>query len=102
MPVATDVNNTPLAARLSSLSGSSSYACVRASCVSDIMQYGFAAMSLVLLAPLFLIIGQLIRFTGQGPIFYRGCISAKMDAFLRSINSIPCRLALRRRSAAVC
>jgi lipopolysaccharide/colanic/teichoic acid biosynthesis glycosyltransferase len=72
MPVTTDVKNTPLAARLSSLSGPSSYACVRVSCVSDIMQYGFAAMSLVLLAPLFLIIGQLIRFTSQGPIFYRG------------------------------
>jgi lipopolysaccharide/colanic/teichoic acid biosynthesis glycosyltransferase len=71
MPVTTDVKNTPLAALLSSLSGSSS-ACVRVSCVYDIMQYGFAGMSLVLLAPLFLTIGQLIRFTSQGPILYRG------------------------------
>jgi lipopolysaccharide/colanic/teichoic acid biosynthesis glycosyltransferase len=72
MHVTTDVNNTRLAARLSSVSGSSFYACVRASRVSDIMQYGFSAMSLVLLAPLFFIIGLLIKFTSPGPILYRG------------------------------
>jgi lipopolysaccharide/colanic/teichoic acid biosynthesis glycosyltransferase len=72
MHVTTDVNNTRLAARLSSLSGSPFYACVRASRVSDIMQYGFAAMNLVLLAPLFLIIGLLIKFTSPGPILDRG------------------------------
>jgi lipopolysaccharide/colanic/teichoic acid biosynthesis glycosyltransferase len=40
--------------------------------VFDIMQCGFAAVSLLLLAPLFLIIGLLIKLTSQRPILYRG------------------------------
>jgi lipopolysaccharide/colanic/teichoic acid biosynthesis glycosyltransferase len=36
------------------------------------MQYGLAAISLVLLAPLCLIIGLLIKVTSPGPILYRG------------------------------
>ena len=66
------VKNTLLMAQRSNLGGQSAHTYVRASHVSDIMQYGFAAVSLVLLAPLFLIIGLLIKLTSQGPIFYRG------------------------------
>jgi lipopolysaccharide/colanic/teichoic acid biosynthesis glycosyltransferase len=66
------VKNTLLMAQFSSLGGQSAHPYVRASHVSDIMQYGFAAVSLVLLAPLFLIIGLLIKLTSQGPILYRG------------------------------
>jgi lipopolysaccharide/colanic/teichoic acid biosynthesis glycosyltransferase len=36
------------------------------------MQYGFAAVSLVLLAPLCLIIGLVSKFTSPGPILHRG------------------------------
>jgi lipopolysaccharide/colanic/teichoic acid biosynthesis glycosyltransferase len=63
--------NTRLMAQFSSL-GRPAHTSVRASHVSDIMQYGFTAVSLVLLAPLFLIIGLLIKLTSQGPILYRG------------------------------
>src|SRR6266850_1115920 len=66
------VKNTFLMAQFSSLGGQSAHTSVRARHVSDIMQYGFAAVSLVLLAPLFLIIGLLIKLTSQGPILYRG------------------------------
>jgi lipopolysaccharide/colanic/teichoic acid biosynthesis glycosyltransferase len=66
------VKNTLLMAQLSSLGGQSAHTHVKASHVSDIMQYGFAAVSLLLLAPLFLIIGLLIRLRSQGPILYRG------------------------------
>jgi lipopolysaccharide/colanic/teichoic acid biosynthesis glycosyltransferase len=66
------VKNTLLMAQLSSLGGQPAHTHVRASHVSDIMQYGFAAVSLLLLAPLFLIISLLIRLTRQGPILYRG------------------------------
>jgi lipopolysaccharide/colanic/teichoic acid biosynthesis glycosyltransferase len=48
------VKNTLLMAQFSSLGEQSAHPYVRASHVSDIMQYGFAAVSLVLLAPLFL------------------------------------------------
>jgi lipopolysaccharide/colanic/teichoic acid biosynthesis glycosyltransferase len=40
--------------------------------VSDILQYGFAAIGLILMAPLFVAIALLIRLTSSGPIFYRG------------------------------
>ena len=40
--------------------------------MSDVMQYGFAAVSLVLLAPLCLIIGLVSKFTSPGPILHRG------------------------------
>ena len=66
------VNNTLLMARLSSLGGQSASTYVRASHVPDIMQRGFAAVSLLLLAPLFLIISLLIKLTSQGPILCRG------------------------------
>jgi lipopolysaccharide/colanic/teichoic acid biosynthesis glycosyltransferase len=65
-------NNTLMIAQLSSLSGQSAHTDVRASHVSDILQYGFAAMSLLLLAPLFLIISLLIKLTSRGPVLYRG------------------------------
>jgi lipopolysaccharide/colanic/teichoic acid biosynthesis glycosyltransferase len=66
------VKNTLLMAQFSSLGGQSAHPYVRASHGSDIMQYGFAAVSLVLLAPLFLIIGLLIKLTSQGSILSRG------------------------------
>jgi len=66
------VKNTFLMAQLSSLGGQSAHTSVRARHVSDLMQYGVAALSLLLLAPLFLIIGLLIKLTSQGPILYRG------------------------------
>jgi lipopolysaccharide/colanic/teichoic acid biosynthesis glycosyltransferase len=61
-----------LVAQLSSLVGRLAHDYVRPSRVSDLIQYGFAAVSLALLAPLFLIIGLVIKFTSQGPIVYRG------------------------------
>ncbi len=66
------VNNTLLMAQFSSLGGYSAPTSVRASPVSDIMQYGCAAVSLLLLAPLFLVIGLMIKLTSWGPILYRG------------------------------
>jgi lipopolysaccharide/colanic/teichoic acid biosynthesis glycosyltransferase len=36
------------------------------------MQYSFAAFCLVLMAPLFLVIGLLIKLTSPGPLLYRG------------------------------
>jgi lipopolysaccharide/colanic/teichoic acid biosynthesis glycosyltransferase len=36
------------------------------------MQYSFAAIGLVLMAPLFLVIGLLIKLTSPGPLLYRG------------------------------
>jgi lipopolysaccharide/colanic/teichoic acid biosynthesis glycosyltransferase len=72
MPLTNAAKNTLLAAPLSSLGGRSAPAYVRASPMSDIMQYGFAAVSLVLLAPLCLIIGSVSKFTSPGPILYRG------------------------------
>jgi lipopolysaccharide/colanic/teichoic acid biosynthesis glycosyltransferase len=66
------VKITLLVAQLSSLVGRLAHACVRASRLSDLIQYSFAAVSLVLLAPLFLIIGLMIKVTSQGPIVYRG------------------------------
>ena len=65
-------NNTLMIAQLSSLNGQSAHTDVRASQGSNILQYGFAAVSLVLLAPLFLIISLLIKLTSQGPVLYRG------------------------------
>jgi hypothetical protein len=44
MHVTNAVENTLLAARLSSLGGHSAYAFVKVTRVSDIMQYGFAAI----------------------------------------------------------
>jgi lipopolysaccharide/colanic/teichoic acid biosynthesis glycosyltransferase len=72
MHVTKKIKNTPLAARLSGLGRTSMQAFVRANRASDIMQYGFAAIGLVLLAPLFLVIGLWIKLTSQGPILYRG------------------------------
>jgi lipopolysaccharide/colanic/teichoic acid biosynthesis glycosyltransferase len=72
MHITNAVKNALLAAQPSSLGGQSAPTYVRASRVSDIMQYGFAAVSLVLLAPLCLIIGLVIKFTSPGPILYRG------------------------------
>jgi lipopolysaccharide/colanic/teichoic acid biosynthesis glycosyltransferase len=72
MRVTNDVKNASLAARLSSLGGHSAHTLVQADRVSDIMQYGFAAIGLVLMAPLFLVISLLIKFTSQGPVLYRG------------------------------
>jgi lipopolysaccharide/colanic/teichoic acid biosynthesis glycosyltransferase len=66
------VKNTLPMAQFSNLGEQLAHPYMRASHVSDIMQYGFAAVSLVLLAPLFLIIGLLIKLTSQGPILYRG------------------------------
>jgi lipopolysaccharide/colanic/teichoic acid biosynthesis glycosyltransferase len=66
------LKNTPLAAQPSRPGRNSIPAFVKANGPSDIMQYGFAAMSLALLAPLFLIIGLLIKFTSQGLILDRG------------------------------
>ena len=66
------VKNTLLMAQLSSLGRHSASTFVRASHVSDIMQYGCAAVSLLLLAPLFLIISLMIKLTSRGPILYRG------------------------------
>lgn len=65
------VKNTLMIAQLSSLSGQSAHTHMRASHVSDLMQSGFAAVSL-LLAPLFLIISLLIKLTSRGPVLYRG------------------------------
>jgi lipopolysaccharide/colanic/teichoic acid biosynthesis glycosyltransferase len=65
-------NNTLMIAQFSSLSGQSAHTDVRASHGSDILQYGFAAVSLLLLAPLFLIISLLIKLTSRGPVLYRG------------------------------
>jgi lipopolysaccharide/colanic/teichoic acid biosynthesis glycosyltransferase len=65
-------DNTLMIAQLPSPSGESAHGDVRASHVSDILQYGFAAVSLLLLAPLFLIISLLIRLTSRGPVLDRG------------------------------
>lgn len=70
--VTNEVKNTLLAAQLSRLGGHSAGAFVKTNRVSDIMQGGFAALGLVLMAPLFLVISLLIKSTGQGPILYRG------------------------------
>jgi len=88
MHVTNEGENRLLAARLSSLGERSAYAFVKANHASDTMQCGCAAIGLVLMAPLFLVIGLLIKLTSQGPIFYRGRGSAKMDAFLPSISSL--------------
>jgi lipopolysaccharide/colanic/teichoic acid biosynthesis glycosyltransferase len=72
MYITNAVNNTLLMAQLSSLGRQSAPPYVRTSHVSDIMQRGFAAVSLLLLAPLFLIISLLIKLTSQGPILCRG------------------------------
>jgi lipopolysaccharide/colanic/teichoic acid biosynthesis glycosyltransferase len=77
MHITNAVKITLLAAQRSSLVGRLAHACVRASRVSDLIQYGFAAVSLGLLAPLFLIIGLVIKFTSQGPIVYRGLCVGK-------------------------
>jgi lipopolysaccharide/colanic/teichoic acid biosynthesis glycosyltransferase len=70
------VKNTLMMAHLSSLNGQSAHTDVRASHMSDILQYGFAAVSLLLLAPLFLIISLLIKLTSRGPVLDRGlCVS---------------------------
>ena len=65
------VNPTRLMTRFSDLDGRSARACVKAIHGSAIMQSGLAVMSLVLLAPLFVIICLLIKFTSQGPMLYR-------------------------------
>jgi lipopolysaccharide/colanic/teichoic acid biosynthesis glycosyltransferase len=72
MHVTNEVENTLLAARLSSLSGHSANAFVKVTRVSDMVQCGFAAIGLVLMAPLFLALGLLIKLTSPGPILYRG------------------------------
>jgi lipopolysaccharide/colanic/teichoic acid biosynthesis glycosyltransferase len=72
MDAMNEVKNTLRAARLSSLGGTSAPALVRPNRASDIMQYGFAAIGLVVMVPLFLVIGLLIKLTSQGPILYRG------------------------------
>ena len=72
MHVTNEVKNAFLAARLSSLGGPPAHTLVTADRVSDIIQYGFAAIGLVLMAPLFLVISLLIKLTSQGPILYRG------------------------------
>jgi lipopolysaccharide/colanic/teichoic acid biosynthesis glycosyltransferase len=72
MHVTNEVDNTFPAERLSSLGGHSAHAFVKATCLSNMMQYGFAAIGLVLLAPLFLAIALLIKLTSPGPILYRG------------------------------
>jgi lipopolysaccharide/colanic/teichoic acid biosynthesis glycosyltransferase len=66
------VKNTLLTAQLSDPGGSSTSTAVRASYAWDIMQYGCAAVSLLLLAPLFLIIGLTIKLSSRGPIIERG------------------------------
>ena len=72
MHVTNEVDNTLLAERLSSQGRHSAYAFMKVTRVSDIMQYGFAAVGLVLMAPLFLAIALLIKLTSSGPILYRG------------------------------
>ena len=66
------VKHTRLTAWLSGREGRPACVCVKAIHVSGIMQSGVAVMSLVLLAPLFVIICLLIKFTSQGPMLYRG------------------------------
>jgi lipopolysaccharide/colanic/teichoic acid biosynthesis glycosyltransferase len=66
------VKNTRLTAQLASRGGPFASSSVLASHVWDTVRYGCAAVSLLLLAPLFLIIGLLIKLTSQGPIFDRG------------------------------
>jgi lipopolysaccharide/colanic/teichoic acid biosynthesis glycosyltransferase len=66
------VKNTLLTAQLSSPGGSSTSTSVPASYARDIMQYGCAAVSLLLLAPLFMIIGLMIKLSTRGPIIERG------------------------------
>jgi lipopolysaccharide/colanic/teichoic acid biosynthesis glycosyltransferase len=40
--------------------------------VSDTIQFSLTALGLVVISPLFIIIGLLIKLTSSGPIFYRG------------------------------
>jgi lipopolysaccharide/colanic/teichoic acid biosynthesis glycosyltransferase len=72
MHVMNEVKNTLLAARLSDLGGYSAHAFARANRISDIMQYAFAAIGLILMVPLFMVLGLLIKLTSQGPVLYRG------------------------------
>jgi lipopolysaccharide/colanic/teichoic acid biosynthesis glycosyltransferase len=72
MDVMRQVKNTLRAAWLSSLDGNSATALVRLNRVSDIMQYGLAALGLVLMVPLFVVVGLLVKVTSQGPMLYRG------------------------------
>jgi lipopolysaccharide/colanic/teichoic acid biosynthesis glycosyltransferase len=71
------VKNTLMMEHLSIVNGRSAYTEVRASHMFDVLQYGFAAVSLLLLAPLFLIISLLIKLTSRGPVFYRGLCVGK-------------------------
>jgi lipopolysaccharide/colanic/teichoic acid biosynthesis glycosyltransferase len=72
MDVLNEVRNTLRAARLSSLGGGSAPALGRPNRASHLVQYGFAAVGLVLMVPLFVVIGVLIKITSHGPILYRG------------------------------
>jgi lipopolysaccharide/colanic/teichoic acid biosynthesis glycosyltransferase len=67
-----EVKNTLRAARLSSLEGHFTHTLARPNRASDIVQYGLAAIGLVLTVPLFLVIGLLIKSTSPGPVLYRG------------------------------
>lgn len=71
------LHSTLLMAQLSRLGSYAASTFVRASHVSDIMPYGCAAVSLLLLAPLFLVISLMIKFTNRGPILYRGLRAGK-------------------------
>jgi lipopolysaccharide/colanic/teichoic acid biosynthesis glycosyltransferase len=66
------VKNTLLTAQLSNPGGSSPSTAVQESYAWDIMHCGCAAVSLLLLAPLFLIIGLTIKLSSRGPIIERG------------------------------
>jgi lipopolysaccharide/colanic/teichoic acid biosynthesis glycosyltransferase len=72
MHVMDEGKNRLLLTRLAALAGGSARVCGRTNRVSDIMQYSFAAIGLVLMAPLFLVIGLLIKLTSPGPLLYRG------------------------------
>jgi lipopolysaccharide/colanic/teichoic acid biosynthesis glycosyltransferase len=95
------LKNTPLAAQPSRPGRNSIPAFVKANGPSDIMQYGFAAIGLVLLAPLFLVIGLLIKWTSRGPILYRGLRVGKDRRIftIYKLNCAPYRVALKRKSA---
>jgi lipopolysaccharide/colanic/teichoic acid biosynthesis glycosyltransferase len=71
MHMTSTVHNPFLRAQLSSLGGHWVLTSVRANRMSDIMHYGCAVVSLLLLAPLFLVIGLMVKLTSRGPILER-------------------------------
>ena len=72
MHMTNTVRHPFLMAQLSSRGGYWAPTSVRANRMSDIMHYACAAVSLLLLAPLFLVIGLMLKLTSRGPILDRG------------------------------